>query len=50
MTIDTAIALLPIIAVLTILYSLAWHNQPARNPNKELSKNPQAPPEQRRKK
>ena len=50
MTIDTTIALLPIIAVLTVLYSLAWHNQPARNAVKELSRDPQAPPGQRRKK
>ena len=50
MTIDSAIALLPIVAVLTVLYSLAWHNQPARNPVKELSIDPQGPPRQRRKK
>ena len=47
MTLDSAITLLPIIGVLTVLYSLAWHNQPARNPIKEVSKDPQAPPKQR---
>jgi hypothetical protein len=47
MTLDTTITLLPITVLLTVLYSLAWHNQPARNPVKELPREPQVPPKRR---
>ena len=48
MAIDNAITLIPIITVLTVLYSLAWHNQPARHPVKEAAKAKQRPPKQRK--
>jgi hypothetical protein len=40
---------LTIIVVLMILFVLAWHDQPARNPDKRLPINQQAPPKQRSK-
>ena len=49
MTLDTTITLLPITVLLTVLYSLAWHNQPGRNPVNGSPKDPQVPPKQRRK-
>ncbi len=50
MAMDNAITLLPIITALTVLYSPAWHNQPARNPEKQPSIDKQAPPKQRKQK
>ena len=48
MAIDNAITLIPIITVLIVLYSLAWHNQPAKHPVKEPARPKQAPPKQRK--
>jgi len=44
---DTSI-LFPIVTVLIVLYSLAWHNQPAKNPVKEPARPKQVPPKQRK--
>jgi hypothetical protein len=40
---------LAITVVLTILFVLAWHDQPARNPDKKPPIGQQMPAEQRRK-
>jgi hypothetical protein len=40
---------LAITVVLTILFVLAWHDQPARNPDKKPPMDQQVPSEQRRK-
>jgi len=47
---NDTIILLPIVTVLVVLYSLAWHNQPARHPVKELARAKQVPPKQRKQK
>jgi len=47
---NDTIILLPIITVLIVLYSLGWHNQPARHPVKEPARVKQVPPKQRKQK
>jgi hypothetical protein len=41
---NTMITLLPIIVALTVLYAIAWHDQPARNPERERPTDPPRPP------
>ncbi len=47
---NTTITLFPVIVVLIVLYSLGWHNQPARHPVKEPARAKQVPPKQRKQK